>query len=481
MPQFISAFRRSVYSEAPARGGGGTKGNWREQRKLQNEATPLALINAWYVDPKPSQQEIDMAEIDPATGRPKPIQKQFYRVKKHKCKTTRNGKPYFPDEVCSAGWDPHNPQPCEGCKAADAGDRRITTSDSFAIGFVHLVPYHVHPLFDFKDKKWVMKGDNSGPFMTESECGGRTCNFCRVLTGQPPYVANGDFWPGYDPRSISTKFGGRRYLELGSGHLGNIESWADQIASKCANMDPQKGGPCRTTLRPVGYDCDVCKNVVIDLATDPRTDQQLAEAVSRPYPCTTCRQNRWLVQALICDRCDARDMDPTQFPLFGTVLYGARRGEGTKSSLVLEEFETVDEFQQRIWNQFGGLLQGKTVAQVIEEVGKSYNFEELYAPRTAEQQIKRLDLHAQAAQPQGYYQQQGYPPPPQGGYPQQPQGQYPQPGYQQPPPGYQPTPPGYQQPQPFQQPQYPQNAYGQPNQQSPQPPAPNVTGRPNYS
>lgn len=453
MSTIMSTFRRTNYVE-PRRMGGGTRGNWREQRKLQKEATPFILIESAYADPNPSQEEMMMAGVNPATGQSNPVMKDFYRVKKHTCRTTRNNKPYFPDDVCAAGWDKHNPQHCEGCIAQDGGDKRIKTSDVFAYGFVHLVPYHTHPLYNYRDRQFVMKNDGSGPFMTESECGGRTCNFCRIATGQPPIVQAGETWPGYDPRSIATKFGGRRYFEFGKNHLGNLGNWADLIAAKCANIDPQYGRPCRTPLRPVGFDCPTCGNVVIDIATDTRNDEQLSEAVSRPYPCNTCRANKWLKQALVCDRCEQRDMDPSQFPLIGTVLHGARRGESTASTLVLDDFETLEEFHARIFPQFGQILGGKTVRQVVEEIGVPYDFDSLYTPRSPEEMIKRLDIGG--GRPQQQYPQQG--------------------GYQQ--PQYPPPVQSYPAQQAPFQPVAPGQAVQQPQQG--QPPPPFTPGRPNY-
>ena len=454
MSMIVSSFRRSVYAEPPRRGGGGgPKGNWRDNLKLQADATPIILIEGQYADPAPTDQEVQAAGIGP-DGRPNQVVKGYFRTRKHKCKTTRNGRPYFPDEVCSAGWDKYNPQPCAGCMASDAGDKRLTLSDVYAFGIVHLVPYHLHPLWDNRNRQWVMKKDNSGPFMTETACTGRTCNFCRALSGHPPVVQNGEFWPGYDPRSISTKFGGRRYLELGKGHLGNLMSWGDTVSSKCANLDPATGRLCRTKLNPVGFDCPDCASVIIDLKTDTRTDQQILEAVSSPYPCMTCRSPKWLKAAFLCDRCDARDLDPTQFPVYGTVLHGSRRGDGKNSALVLDEFESVEEFEARVGAQYAPILHGKTIRQIVDELSRPYDFTDLYAPRPLEEQRKRLDITATGPAPQGYQ---------------------PAPGGYQPPPAY--PPQGYGQPQ-----GYPQNqGYAQQQGQNPQPPPPAVPGRPNYS
>lgn len=443
MSMIVSSFRRSMYTEAPKRGGGnGPKGNWREQLKLQETATPFIIIEGQYPDPNPSEREAQAAGIGP-DGRPNPVTKAFFRVQKHKTKTMRNGRPFFPDEVCSAGWDRHNPQPCAGCQEQNNGNKDVSLSEVYAFGIIHLVPYHTHPMWDSRNRQFVMKRDGSGPFMTETACTGRTCNFCRVLSGHPPVVQNGEFWPGYDPRSIGTKFGGRRYMEMGKGHLGNLMAWGDTIASKCANLDPSTGSSCRSPLRPVGFDCPDCGSVVIDLQTDTRTDKQVVDAVSSPYPCMTCRSPKWLKQAFLCDRCDARDLDPTQFQFYGTVLYGARRGEGKNSTLHLDEFQSLQEFESRNHGLYANILQGKTIQQVIEEMTKPYDFASLFAPRPIEEQRRRLGIFGTG-----------------------PDGQAPQQGYQQP----------YQQ----QYQSYPQGPQGQQGQ-SAQPLPPPIPGRPNYS
>ena len=73
------------------------------------------------------------------------VKKSFFKFRKHRVKFNQNE---FRDEVCSAGYVAHNPQPCVGCSAMDTGDRRVNMSDNFAFGIVHLAVYHRHPLIN---------------------------------------------------------------------------------------------------------------------------------------------------------------------------------------------------------------------------------------------------------------------------------------------------------------------------------------------
>ena len=463
----MSAFRRSVVADTKQKGGG-RRGSFYDRYRLPAEPAPEAagiLLRGEYIDPSPAPE---LVEVDPATGRAKPVVNPYFKYKQHKHMGKKNGKDWFSSEICSAGNDPHNPQPCVGCFSMDSGNKAVTVSDQFALGYLHLAYYHGHPLLD-DNGQIQMKKDNSGPVVVYDECSGRTCNYCRVMQGQPPIAHQQDPWPGYPPNTLSTVFGRRRYLELGKGHLSDISGIDTTIGSMCGN--------CASQLTTDGFACPTCNSVVIDMANDPRTDEQIALEVIKPYPCMRCQRAVMLREVVSCEVCERQGRQGVQLSVFDVVLMAKRQGEGTKSHVVRTNHMTIEAFAQRIDPQF---LNGKTLREYVTEMaGQPYDFFEMFKPKSLADQSKRLELPmppGRGGQPQQQYaaygqqpqqpQQSFYGTPqqpaaiPQGGqmpYPQQPgMVPAPAPGYPAPAPGgpvaY---PPQMQPQQPGPQPMYP--------------------------
>jgi len=393
----MSSFRRSVAADTKKKGGK-SKGAWYDKFRLPQTqpGAPIVIVRGAYVDPNPAQE---LQEVDPATGRAKPIINPYYKTRVHKRAIKQGGgKDWFADDICSSGHDPHNPQPCVGCFAVDSGDKSVSVGDAFAFTIVHLAYYHGHPLLDREKGGIVMKQDNSGPVMIQTECSGRTCNFCRVLQGQPPLPpAQGqDPWPGFDPRSLTTTFGKRRYLEIGKGHLSDIEGIDQVISAQCGN--------CRSQLTTDGFACPNCNTLIIDMSNDPRSDEQIAQDAMRPYPCTRCNRPVLLKEIISCETCATQNAQPLQLSLFDVVIFGMRQGEGTKSHITQGlPHKTIEDFARGVDPQFLG---GKSLRDFITELAKPYEFDEIMKPRSLQEQAQRLRLPI----PGGMGMQQGFQP-----------------------------------------------------------------------
>jgi hypothetical protein len=477
----MSAFRRSVVADTKQKGGG-RKGSFHDRYRLPAEPAPEAagiLLRGDYVDPSPAPEQI---EIDPATGRPKEVRNPYFKYRQHKHATKKNGKDWFATEICSAGIDPYNPQPCVGCFAMDSGNKAVGVSDMFAMGYIHLAYYHGHPLLD-GNNQIVMKREKQEPVIVYDECVGRTCNYCRVLNNQPVIASNDDPWPGWSPQQITTVFGRRRYLEVGKGHLSDLSGIDSVIGSMC--------GACGSQLTTDGFACTTCNSMVIDMAADTRTDEQIAMEVLKPYPCMRCGRAVMLKEVVSCEVCERQGRQGVQLSLFDVVLFAKRQGEGTKSHIVRTNHMTIEQYAQRVDPRF---LNGKSLRDYITELaGQPYDFPEMFKPKNLQDQSKRLELPmppGAGGQMQQQYMSYGGPQapaaPPQYGAPQQPYGapppqapQYaPQQPYGAPPPQAAPMPApqmqsgGMMVPQPAPQ-QYPPQM--QPMQQpgpGPQAPAP---------
>lgn len=411
----MSAFRRSAATESKSKGGKGGKGAWYEKLRIpKTNPTPVVIMHGNFLDRSPPPS---LVEVDPTTGQQKPVYNDYAKVKKHKRKLMNGGREDYRDEPCSAGFDPHNPQPCAGCQAMDLGDKSVTTQDVFLFTAVHLAPYHIHPMLDKQTRQIVMKqqGDQAGqPVMVFSECEGRTCNFCRVARGEQPFVQQGEQWPGWQANQFTTEFGHRRYLEVGKSHLSDLDGFERSISSVCANT------ACNNQLTTDGYRCPSCKTMLINMETDPRSDQQINDTVLQPYPCHTCRRGVLLEEVVSCEFCVAAGRQSVQTSMFDNVLFLFRQGEGTKSHIMMQRHQSIDSFGQQL-TQMGWLTNGKTIQQLIADLGKPYEFEKMFEPRPLEEQRKKLQLAP--GQPQqsaygtypgaggpAYGQPQGYPP-----------------------------------------------------------------------
>jgi hypothetical protein len=396
----MTSFRRSVHfdTQKKSKSGGG---NWYDQYRLpQGNATPFVLINTEYVDPNPPQERVQFGP----DGQPLQVKNSYYKFRQHRRKLMKNGNEWYANETCSQGSDPHNPKPCAGCAAMDMGDKSVTVSDKFAIGIIHLSPYHRHPLYDRNTGQVRMKQaqagqDNNGPIFSYSECTGRTCNFCKVLAGQPAVVKPKEFWPNYNPNDIGTEFAHRRYIEIGKSHLSNLEGWDSAVTSQCCSPITQNGqflSRCSQQFIRESFNCPDCDSVVINLSEDPRTDEEIDRAIMKPYPCMKCQKGVMLREVVSCDSCMAQNRTPLQLGMFDVVLWGKRQGEGTKSQLMLQQFQSMEEFQKNLPPHIVQMLSGKSVSDIVKQLSTAYDFDKIYEPRSFEEQAKRLELNLQA-------------------------------------------------------------------------------------
>jgi hypothetical protein len=390
----LNPFRRSASADTAKKPGRGRKGTTYERWSLPKiNATPFLMMNTEYVDLNPSPDEII---VDPQTGRPMEVKKPYAKRRVHKrVLTLAGGKKRILESTCSAGFNPHNPQPCAGCGAIDQGARDINTADVAVFGVIHLATYHKHPIIDRKTGGIVMRqprnpGEQATPMLIDDECVGRTCNFCRAASGQPIVQDPQNPWPGYNPSDIQTFFGKRRYMELGKNHLTALMGWDAQIASMCGNDN----SPIITD----GFACPHCNALVIDLNNDPRTDDQINAAVVKPYPCMNCNRPVLLKELVSCEVCEQHNRQPVQHSIADRVLWGVKQGEGTSTQIMLHRHESLQEFAARVPAQ---LLGGKTLDQVLADLNKPYDFAQLFQPKGLADQAAELELQGtQGAVPQ---------------------------------------------------------------------------------
>jgi hypothetical protein len=381
------------------------------------------------------------------------------------------GYPSFRELVCSAGPDPHAPQPCVGCYKVDHGEKDSRARDSWVFNMAHLAWYHLVPFV--KDNQVQMKNDGSGPIMIKVECMSHKME--NVYLGRavganraPAEIAKRFKQCEGCRQQAQWAWGDHRTLQLGYKHLKNIFAIDDDVSKKCIN--------CGTGILRIAFDCEKCDSELLNLSQVSWTNDQIDQYAKAPAQCA-CGHVGLPKSAYECGFDDNfnRVADPCDNPLktsiFDCVLWLQREGESTESEVVVRRVETIAQYQARTFDQ-------RPLPEHLKEIVKEpFNLVEMYKPENLDDQaesIKTDNPYAQQQQQYGSYggqQQPAY-----GGYPQgQQQPNYPQNSYQPPgaPGGYAPPagpPAGYQSPGPAPQ--------GQPGPQQPvnYPPA----GRPDY-
>lgn len=368
----------------------------------------------------------------------------------------------FRDLYCSAGPEPHAPQPCVGCYQVDHGDKNARSKDNWVFNIAHLMWYHLIPYV--KDNQVQMKKDGSGPIMIKVECTSYKMESVYLGRAVQARRAPVDVARRYKPcdacqQQAQWAWGEHRSLQLGFKHLKNIFAIDDAVGKKCVN--------CETGILRIAFDCEKCNSELLDLAQVTWTNDQIETYTKTPQQCN-CGHIGLPVSAYECGFDDnyKRVAEPCNNPqrttIFDCVLWLQREGESTESEVVVKRVELIKHFHPRTPDQ-------RALEEHLKEIVKQpFDLVEMYKPDDVDDQAKSIQVDNPYAIQQQQYSGYGQPGP--GGYSQDP-------GYQQAGDqgGY--VPPGS--PQQYQPPGVaPQQGptYGPPGTQPGFP----QTGRPNY-
>lgn len=405
-------------------------------------AEPMVLIAGQYPDlyardannnplvPPPVGEGLHYrAHTFPVTIQPKTAGQQGFRT--------------FRDIVCSAGPEPHAPQPCVGCNLVDHG-ADAKARDRWVFNVAHLGWYHEHPLV--KDNQVQMKKDGSGPVMVKEEC--RSYKMLSVLYNRAVQAGNRQYKP-QECEGCKNQWpfvwGEHRLIEVGWKHLNNILDFDTALGKKCAN--------CGTYLLRMSFNCgnESCNAVLVNIGQSGWTQDQCENFAKTAQHCPQCNYQGLPRSNYQCGF-DEKYI-PTQQPcqdtrktsIFDCVIWAQREGEKTESEIVIKKVELINNYTTPDGKPSPD---GRPLAEHLKSIVKSpFNLVEMYKPES-------LDDQAKAIRVQNPYAQQQW-------------GQY-----------------GSQQTQPQQQPQgYPQQGWGQqPTGQAPVAQYPNMPqpGRPNY-
>ena len=434
-----------------------------EEAKIE-AAAPVVLIAGQYED-------IYAVDANGVRIIPPPVQEGLH-VRAHNFNVfmkprnpNERGYNTFRELYCSAGPDPHAPQPCLGCYMGDHGaDKSTRARDSWVFNIAHLGLYHSVPLV--KDGVVQMKRDQSGPVMIKQEC--TSYKMENVYLGRAVQAGRvgPDLARKYKPcegcnQQAPFVWGDHRVLQLGLKHLENIFEIDDKVGKQCIN--------CGTSILRVAFDCEKCGNELLNLSQVSWTNDQIEQYMKTQQSCG-CGHVGLPKSAYECGFDENYNQiaepcaNPQKTSIFDCVLWLQREGESTSSEVVVKRVELISQYKTQ---------DGRPLTEHLKDIVKEpFDLVEMYKPDDLDDQAKTLQMQNPYAQQQQQYT----------GYNQQPQpGGYAAPGYQPPGPGYQPpgiAPGGYAPQQPVQQYQPP----GTPQQgqvPGPQPGYPQ-TGRPNY-
>ena len=421
-------------------------------------AEPVVLIAGQY--PDLYARNPDGSPVVP------PLTSEAFRFRSHTFpvfiqpnKPGQQGFKSFRDVVCSAGPEPHAPQPCVGCFQVDHGSD-AKARDQWAFNIAHLAWYHSKPLL--KDGQIVYKKGTQEPVMIKDQCysykmestilgraaqarvqGIRAPKPCESCGAQHPFA-----------------FGDHRVLQVGFKHLKNIMALDDDLGKKCAG--------CGTNIIRVAFDCEKCNQEMLNVAQTGWTNDQLDTYAKSIQTCQKCGQAGLPKSMYECgfDERFARvgggcpdDVEPRKTGVWDCVLWIQREGENTESEIVVKKYELISQFKTP---------DNRPLSEHLAELVKqTYNLQEMYSPDTLDEQAETIRVQNPYAQqqPQGYqpYGQQG---------PAQQQTGYVPPGYTAPQGQQSYSPPGGQ----------PNQGYAPPGAAQQQPLYPNMPqpGRPNF-
>lgn len=436
-----------------------------EESKIE-AAEPIVLIPGQYED-------IYAVDGNGARILPPPIQEGLH-LRAHNFNVfmkPRNpqekGYNTFRELYCSAGPDPHAPQPCIGCYEGDHGaDKSTRARDSWVFNMAHLAWYHLVPVV--KDGQVQMKKDQSGPIMNKIQCTSHRMENVYLGRAVQAGRVSPDIAKKHKPcegcqQQAEWSWGDHRVLQLGFKHLKNLFEIDDKVGKQCIN--------CGTSILRIAFDCEKCAGELLNLAQVSWTNDQIDQYMKMQQQCN-CGHIGLPKSAYECgfdenfnqvaQPCD----NPQKTTIFDCVLWVQREGESTDSEIVVKRVELISDYKTQDQRPLDDHLK--------EIVKEPFDLVEMYKPDDLDDQAKTIQKPNPYAQQQqqytGYGQQPGgYAPPGQPGPGYQPQQGYPQ----------GPGPSGYATPQPTQQYQPP----GSP-QQGPSPAGPQAgypqTGRPNY-
>lgn len=425
-------------SGSGSKGGKGGYFNKLRVTKLTPELQGVMYANENPGDPilfvQPQTLYQDLYDTD-ETGTPRGTVGPAYHILTHQVQGINNGKKTFADFVCTAGPNPHAPQPCVGCHAVDSGNKSVGNArQQWAFNVKHLVPYHEVPLVDYKTKAIKYRKDKPNePVLVLQQCQTGTPSERLYRAQRGP---NGvQITPcEHCQKGIQLIYGAPKVFVLGKSHLENLLSVDQTLEATCAH--------CMTRLIKTGYHCGSCNTELLNLSkSTSMTNSDVADYAARPQQCNCghvgltkpkylCGYDPSGMYALPNGPCG----QTRPLSIFDCVMYIHKEGESVQSKLIVGP--PIPKHMFATSTGQADLDQWLKMPHLV----KTFDLQDMFKPLATDEQAKICGIanpYAQQGQQYGAYpgQQQQWQAPPQnpGMPPQQPQYQSypPQAGYAQ--------------------------------------------------
>lgn len=378
-----------------------------ESRTEIQAAEPIVLVQGEYLDP----YTLDKATNQPTMG-------QMFHHHSHRYQRHYKGKPAgYRSATCTAGPDPHNPQPCVPCLLIDQKEMDEKSSgsrSSWVVNAVHLSSYYETQYV--KDGQAQTRQDST-PIMIKKECKQGSISQ-RNYWNYRAQNSNGKESAQCEgcAQGIPHTLGNHRYWELGKGHLNALLDFNEkQLSGTCYYTN--------TGIVKKGFVCGSCRAPILDIAASQFTNEQIQQFEDATMTCPSCQvpglpvpdyeagfDSQFIAKvAGYAPPVDAAGVPIPLRPLdlFDVVLWIQREGEGTKSAPVVKKWERLT---QAPFGEGGAPFDLTGMVEAL--VPEVFDFGELFStdPDTQAKDLDRANPYAQHQQPGAY------PPPAQGGY-----------------------------------------------------------------
>jgi hypothetical protein len=167
--------------------------------------------------------------------------------------------------ICSAGNNPYKPKPCVGCTK---GLRKtpLNVFTTILLETFHKVPWE-------KDGKNVIR--NNKPVMIDKLCDGTNCKMCAV--------------------DAEVFFGKRLHWAVNQPQMEQVIAQEETLKGVCE---------CGQPLKIKTFNCPLCEDIVLDLATTDLSGRAIKEAFDNGMWCGKCNRIVYPYEISHCPKAD---------------------------------------------------------------------------------------------------------------------------------------------------------------------------------
>jgi hypothetical protein len=365
------SLRQSVLGERK-KGGKGWGGNWRDRFDIPKaSAEAILLTPGRYEDERP-----DAIKANDGI----PPEKHYKAILFDTFKDSVKGKEIFRKWRCASGWDGKQGD-CLGCYRKESGDKRVAKRTLFFFNMIHFGFYEKTELRDKDDK--VIRYDKDGD---DHKRGDPIMVWAQITRPKERKHAKENMEEMMENDEL--RLFRKKYVEVGSGHLDNLMQ-IDELASKRCR--------CGGHLTPFLFTCPECGEILCDVEDSNMSDEERDNYAKERQRCKACGHSGHPNMQYICDECGDEAKPLTAFDVVALIR---KAGEGTNSTIVVEDIIPVFEYllpnKESIvqWDDDGAPVADEDGYTFTDDVAKlannQFDFEKINPPLDNEEVAKFL-------------------------------------------------------------------------------------------